>query len=62
MWQSWTQTGGVLQSISPTALGPLYVIGRDPNNNLWWYRSMGNLWTYVGDQGVATGAVVAAQW
>lgn len=61
-WQTWTQTGGVVQNLSPAALGPLYAIGRDPNDNLWWYRSMDSLWTYIGNQGVAAGPLAAARW
>lgn len=54
--QAWSFTNGVLQDASPADLvGELYIAGRDADNDLWWYRSTGNQWTWVDNRGVAAG-------
>ena len=60
-WQSWVQTGGVLPTLGPAALGgALFIAGRDVSNNLWWYRSTDSHWTSIANHGVAAGAFAAA--
>ncbi len=60
-WQSWTGVGGGLSDISPVALnGELFFIGKAPNNDLWWWRQTGSLWTWISNNGVAAGALAAA--
>ena len=60
-WQGWVYKGGVLQDYSLAAvLGEWYVAGRDNSNALWWYRSIGNVWTTIGHFGVATTPLAAA--
>jgi hypothetical protein len=60
-WQGWTFTQGVLQTGSPAAeSGELYVVGRDWNNALWWYRATGSQWTHIGSRGIAAGRLAAA--
>jgi hypothetical protein len=60
-WQGWEFTNGVLQTGSPAAVsGELYVVGRDWNNALWWYRATGSQWTHIGSRGIAAGRLAAA--
>ncbi len=60
-WQTWTSTGGVLQSASPAvSAGELFIAGRDLNNGLWWWDQSGPTWTSIGNTGVAAGPLVAA--
>lgn len=60
-WQGWTNIGGVLSDIAPAAVGgELFFAGRAPNNDLWWWRQTGNQWTWIGNNGVAAGALSSA--
>ena len=55
------QVGGVLQDVAPAAVsGQLYLAGKAPNGDLWWWQQTGNLWTWIGNNGVAAGALSAA--
>jgi hypothetical protein len=59
-WHSWTKLGGVLSDVSPAAVnGDLYLFGKAPGGDLWWWQQTGNQWTWIGNNGVAAGAVVA---
>jgi hypothetical protein len=59
-WQSWTNVGGGLQDVSPAGVaGELFLIGRAANG-LWWWRQTGSEWTWIGNSGVAAGALAAA--
>jgi hypothetical protein len=61
-WQIWVNTGGTLSSVTVAAsTGPqLFLTGRDPLNQLWWYETPGAGWKFVGAAGVAVGPLAAA--
>ena len=60
-WQPWVQVGGVLQDVSAAGVGgQLYFAGKAPNGDLWWWRQSGSQWTWIGNSGVAAGALSAA--
>jgi hypothetical protein len=60
-WLPWTSVGGVLSDISPAAVaGELFLAGRAPNNDLWWWTQSGNQWTWIGNNGVDAGQLSAA--
>ena len=60
-WQTWTGVGGSLQDISPAGLnGQLYFAGHAPNGDLWWWQQTGSQWTWIGNNGVAAGALAAS--
>jgi len=60
-WLPWVMTGGVLQDFAAAGeLGEVYIAGRSPSNELWWYRLVTNQWTYAGYGGVAAGPLAAA--
>ena len=59
-WQPSTQVGGILTDVSPAGInGNLYLIGKAPNGDLWWWQQTGNQWTWIGNNGVAAGALSA---
>jgi hypothetical protein len=61
VWLPWTSAGGKLLTVSAAANpSVLYVVGRDANGDLWWYRSTGNQWTSIGNRGVTTSPLSAA--
>ena len=60
-WQPWVQVGGILSDVEPAAVGgELYLAGKSPNGDLWWWQQAGNEWTWIGNNGVAAGALAAA--
>ena len=60
-WQPWTSVGGILSDIAPVGLGgELYFFGKTPSSSLWWWRQTGDLWTGIGNNGIAAGALAAA--
>jgi hypothetical protein len=60
-WQNWVQTGGVLMDVSTSgAAGVLYIAGREATNDLWWFKLAGNVWTPIGNHGLAAGSLSAA--
>ena len=59
-WQPWVQVGGVLQDVAAAGVGgQLYFAGKAPSGDLWWWRQTGNQWTWIGNNGVAAGALSA---
>ena len=59
-WQPWTQVGGVLQDVAPSAANrQLYFVGKAPNGDLWWWQQTGNQWTWIGNNGMAPSALSA---
>lgn len=60
-WQTWTGVGGGFADISPAGVGgQLFFFARALNNNLWWWNQTGSLFTGIGNNGVAAGALAAA--
>jgi fibronectin type 3 domain-containing protein len=60
-WQPWEQVGGILQDVAPAGVGgELYFAGKSPTGDLWWWQQTGNQWTWIGNNGVAAGALAAA--
>jgi hypothetical protein len=60
-WSAWVKTGGVLLDVAPAAVaGQLYFAGQSPAGDLWWWQKAGNQWTWIGNSGVAAGALSAA--
>jgi hypothetical protein len=60
-WQPWIGVGGVLSDVAPAAVsGVLFFAGRAPNGDLWWWQQTGDQWTWIGNNGVAAGALSAA--
>ena len=60
-WQPWAEVGGILSDVAPAGVGgELYFAGKSPNGDLWWWRQEGNQWTWIGNNGVAAGALAAA--
>lgn len=60
-WQPWTQVGGVLQDVVPMGIaGQLFLAGKAPNGDLWWWKQAANVWTWIGNNGVASGALAGA--
>ena len=52
--------GGILQDVAPAAVnGLLYLAGRAPNGDLWWWEQTGSQWTWIGNNGVASGPLAA---
>jgi hypothetical protein len=60
-WTVWTNTNGTLSTVTAAAgSGPqLFLTGRDPSNQLWWYETPGAGWKFVGDAGLAAGLLSA---
>jgi hypothetical protein len=60
-WQGWTTPGGVLTDVAIAAGSSphFYLVGRDTGNSSWWYNSNEG-WSYLGNQGLATGPFAAA--
>lgn len=59
-WQPWTQVGGILSDAEPAAMsGNLFLAGKAPNGDLWWWQQTGNSWTFIGNNGVAAGTLAA---
>lgn len=57
-WQPWVQVGGILQDVAPAGLsGELYLAGKAPNGDLWWWQQTSNQWTRIGNNGAAAGAL-----
>ena len=53
--------GGTLMDIAAAGSGPqLFLTGRDPSNQVWWYETPGAGWKFVGAAGVAAGPLSAA--
>jgi hypothetical protein len=60
-WQPWAEVGGILADVAPAGLGEeLYLVGKSPTGDLWWWQQTGNQWTWIGNNGVAAGALAAA--
>ncbi len=60
-WQPWTSVGGVLADIAPAGVGgELFFVGRTPADDLWWWQQAGSQWTWIGNNGVAAGALSSA--
>jgi hypothetical protein len=60
-WPPWVHVGGVLQDVAAAGSGgQLCLAGRAPNGDLWWWLQTGNQWTWIGNNGVAAGALSAA--
>jgi M6 family metalloprotease-like protein len=60
-WQPWVQVGGILSDVAPAGVGgELYFAGKSPAGDLWWWQQSGNQWTWIGNNGVAAGALAAA--
>ncbi|MCC6586516.1 MAG: hypothetical protein IT168_07335 [Bryobacterales bacterium] len=54
---AWTFIGGVLDTYGAGAHdSSLYLAGKDQWNNLWWYRTVDNSWTFSGGGGALRGA------
>ena len=59
-WQPWVQVGGILQDVAAAGVnGELFLVGKAPNGDLWWWRQSGSQWTWIGNNGVAAGALAA---
>jgi hypothetical protein len=57
-WQPWTQVGGILTDVAPAGVnGNLFLAGKAPNGDLWWWQQTGNQWTWIGNSGVAAGSL-----
>jgi hypothetical protein len=49
-WYGWADTYGFANPVAIATLrGQFYIVGRDPNGDIWWYRS-GLGWIYYGDR------------
>jgi hypothetical protein len=60
-WQPWISVGGVLADIAPAGVnGELFFLGRAPNGDLWWWQQNSNQWSWIGNNGVAAGALASA--
>jgi hypothetical protein len=60
-WQAWTSVGGGFSDISPAGVGgELFFSARAVNNDLWWWNQTGSLFTWIGNNGLAAGALAAA--
>jgi hypothetical protein len=60
-WQPWAEIGGILSDVAPAgAGGELYLAGKAPNGDLWWWQQTGDQWTWIGNNGVAAGALAAS--
>ena len=60
-WQPPAEVGGILQNLAPAGVrGQLYVAGKSPNGELWWWQQNGSQWTRIGNNGVAAGMLSAA--
>jgi serine protease AprX len=60
-WQGWVRLGGVLVDVASAGVGgKLYLAGKAPGGDLWWWQQTGNQWTWIGNNGVAAGALAAA--
>jgi N-acetylneuraminic acid mutarotase len=60
-WQPWAEIGGILSDVAPAGVGgEMYFAGKSPTGDLWWWQQTGNQWTWIGDNGVAAGALASA--
>jgi hypothetical protein len=60
-WQAWAEIGGILSDVAPAGVGgELYFAGKAPNGDLWWWQQAGNQWTWIGNNGIAAGALAVA--
>jgi hypothetical protein len=60
-WQPWVQVGGILSDVAPAGVGgELYLVGKSPTGDLWWWQQAGSQWTWIGNNGVVAGALAAA--
>ena len=61
-WYAWGDTYGWLNTVAIAALrGDFYVVGKDANTDLWWYRS-GVGWIPYGNRGAAASNIAVAPW
>jgi hypothetical protein len=57
-WQGWTSPGGVLTHFAPAVYGShVFLTGQDASGNLWWWSSLGNSWSSIGNKNVAPGSL-----
>jgi hypothetical protein len=60
-WQGWTSPGGVLTHFAPAVYGAnVFLAGQDPSGNLWWWSSLSNSWSHIGNTNVAPGSRFSA--
>lgn len=60
-WQAWASPGGVLTQFAAAVYGQrLFLAGVDTANNLWWWNSLTNTWTSLGNRNLAAGSHIAA--
>jgi hypothetical protein len=60
-WQPWAEVGGILSDVAPAGIGgELYLAGKSPAGDLWWWQQTGNQWTWIGNNGAAAGALSAS--
>src|SRR5262249_6677002 len=47
-WLGWANPGGTLMSVAAAGSGPqLFLTGRDPSDQLWWFETPGAGWKFV---------------
>jgi len=60
-WMPWRFTNGVLQSAAGAGLThKFYIVGRDLQDNLWWYSAAESQWTNAGAAVTVAGSPAAA--
>jgi hypothetical protein len=60
-WQAWASPGGVLTQFAAAVHGQrLFIAGVDAANNVWWWNSLTNTWTSLGNRNLAAGSHIAA--
>ncbi|MBL8295928.1 MAG: hypothetical protein JNN08_29060 [Bryobacterales bacterium] len=60
-WLGWSSPGGVLTHFSPAVYGGnLFIAGQSSNGDLWWWNSLSNSWTNLGNKNVAANSRFAA--
>jgi hypothetical protein len=59
-WNPWVRVGGILQDVAASvAQGQLFLVGRSPSGDLWWWQQTGSQWSSIGNNGVAAGNLSA---
>ena len=60
-WQGWISDKGTLEKASIAAIrGRYFIVGKNPQKELWWYQSNGAGWTYLGSPGLAASNLSAS--
>ncbi len=61
-FQGWKYTGGLLTDVGVAGgTGGAFLVGRDTNAAIWWYRTETGQWTYAGFLGLAAGPIEGAR-